>query len=438
MKPLLITGGRIIDPGRNIDLAGDLLISDSRIAGQMENCQPGEYFDVLDASGLIVCSGFIDFHCHLRQPGYEEKETIATGTLAAAGGGFTTICCMPNTNPPIDNVDILDYVQNVAAAEGVVRVLPFGCITKGRAGKELADMKWLAEDGAVAFSDDGDTVIDAGLMRRAMEMAKEIGVLISDHCEDTALSAGGQMNAGGLAARLMLKGIPPAAEENIVARDIELARQTGGSIHIAHVSTAGSVELIRKAKNDGVNITAEVTPHHLALTEDSVIGYNTNAKVNPPLRTMKDIAALIAGLRDGTIDIIATDHAPHTTREKSLDFGHAPFGISGLETALGSLMSLVHGGKIDINLLIAKLTCGPAQIIGQRFGKLGTLATGAPADIAIFDPDKEWVVDTASFASKGRNNPLDGRVLKGRVMATLYAGDFVYEDKSIKIIPGNT
>jgi dihydroorotase len=334
-------------------------------------------------------------------------------------------------------VDVLDYVKNVAAAEGVVRVLPFGCITKGRAGKDLTDMKWLADDGAAGFSDDGDTVMDAGLMRRAMEIAKDIGITISDHCEDAALSTGDQMNAGKLAARLSLRGVPPAAEENIIARDIELSRQTGAHIHIAHVSTAGSVELIRRAKKDGINITAEATPHHLTLTENSVIGYNTNAKVNPPLRTNKDIAALIVGLKEGVIDIIATDHAPHTAREKALGFVHAPFGISGLETALGSLMSLIHNGAIDMNLLIAKLTYCPAQIIGKRFGKLGTLETGAPADIAIFDPDKEWVVNTANFASKGRNTPLDGKTLKGKVVATLYAGNVVYKDESIKITSGN-
>ena len=436
MRPLLITNGMIIDPGRGIDAPGDLLIAESKIASMAGKYGYDADYDIMNAAGLVVCPGFIDFHCHLRQPGFEEKETIATGTLAAARGGFTTVCCMPNTNPPIDNVDVLDYVNNISAAEGVVRVLPFGCITIGRAGKILTDMEWLAESGAVAFSDDGDTVGDANLMRRAMELSKKIGVPISDHCEDPALIAGGQMNEGEIAQRLGLQGIPPAAEENIVARDIELARQTGAQIHIAHVSTAGSVEIIRKAKKDGVKVTAEVTPHHLTMTEDAVTGYNTNAKVNPPLRKQRDIDALIKGLRDDVIDIIATDHAPHTAKEKSLDFIRAPFGISGLETALGSLMALVHRGDININLLVAALTANPARIIGERFGKLGSLDIGCTADITIFDPDKEWIVDAEKFASKGKNTPLNGKKLRGKVMATICGGNIVYRDDSLLISSG--
>jgi dihydroorotase len=382
---------------------------------------------------MVVCPGFIDFHCHLRQPGFEEKETIATGSRAAAKGGFTTICCMPNTNPALDNRAAIDYIKAVSVSDACIRVLPIGCITKGRAGKELADMGELAEAGVVAFSDDGSTVADSRIMKQALEYSLIFGLPVSDHCEDAMLSEGGQINEGIIATRLGLRGIPEAAEENIISRDIALAKLTGARIHIAHASTEGSVKLIRKAKKDGVKITAEVTPHHLTMDEEMVLGYDTNAKVNPPLRTQKDIAALIAGLKDGTIDIIATDHAPHTANEKLCEFALAPFGISGFETALGSLMKLVHRGDIGINLLISKLTAEPARIIGNRFGKLGILEEGNAADITVFAPDAEWTVDTKKFLSKGKNTPLDDKKLKGKVMATIYNGKVVYKDNSIKL-----
>ena len=427
---LLISGGRIIDPGRKLDKIASLLITDDKISWLGDNTPPATVCDVIDAKGMIVCPGFVDLHCHLRQPGFEEKETIASGSLAAARGGFTTICCMPNTNPPPDSQSGIDYVKSTAASEAVVRVLPIGCISKGRQGESLAEMAEMAEAGAVAFSDDGSPVVSSRLMRQAMEYSLAFGRPIIDHCEDTELTGGGQMNEGIIATRLGLAGMPAAAEENIVARDIGLAEFTGARLHIAHITTRGSVELIRHAREKGIRVTAEVTPHHLTLTEKEVIGYNTNAKVNPPLRTEKDIEALISGLKEGVIDAIATDHAPHTENNKMCEFARAPFGISGFETALGSLVSLVHSGKLELNLLIARLTSGPAGVIGS---KLGTLAIGAPADVAILNPNRAWVIDAAQFASKGKNTPLDGRELTGRVMATISGGRLVYQDKEIKV-----
>jgi dihydroorotase len=426
-KNLLIHGGRIVDPSQGIDDMGELLISNNEIArlstqqgiASPENCLE------IDAGGMVVCPGFIDIHCHLRQPGFEEKETIATGTKAAAKGGFTTICCMPNTDPPVDTEATVKYIRALAALEGVVRVLPIACVTKGRAGTELADFGELSASGAVAFSDDGSPVSDALLMRHALLYSAESGLPIIDHCEDLSLSHGGVMNAGSLADRLRVNGIPVAAEENMVARDIELARATGGRLHIAHVSSAGSVELIRSAKKDGLAVTAEVTPHHLTMTEEMVTGYNTNAKVNPPLRTSEDIAALFHGLREGVIDVIATDHAPHSQRDKECPFYEAAFGISGFETALGSLMGLVHRGEIDLITLISKLTYQPALFL--RRTDLGTLKPGTPADVTIFDPEEVWLVNPDEFISKGRNTPLAGHELKGRVMVTIVRGAVVYD-----------
>ncbi len=426
---LLIRGGRIVDPTQGVDQAGSLLIAGGRVAWRGETPPPIDC-TVIDAEGLVVCPGFIDLHCHLRQPGFEEKETISSGTLAAASGGFTTVCCMPNTSPPLDSPAALEYVNETATAEGAVRVLPIACITRGRQGKELADMDALAKAGAVGYSDDGSPVMSSHLMHQALERSRALGLPVIDHCEDTALTAGGQVNEGAVSLELGLRGIPAAAEENMVLRNLALARQTGGQLHIAHVSTAGSVELIRRAREEGVSVTAEATPHHLTLTEREACGYNTSAKVNPPLRTARDVQALVRGLREGVIDIIATDHAPHTAADKQCDFAKAAFGISGLETALGSLMSLVHGGQLTLSELIAHLTCLPARIINRP---LGTLKTRAAADVTIFDPDREWRVDTAAFASKGRNTPLAGAVLRGRVMATIYQGKLVYKDDLLKI-----
>ncbi|MEE8205070.1 MAG: dihydroorotase [Dehalococcoidales bacterium] len=439
-RPLLIKNGYIIDPSQGIDESGSLLISDGKISllGKEDISLKKGSYDVLDARGLIICPGFIDLHCHLRQPGYEEKETIASGSRAAARGGFTTVCCMPNTRPPLDNQATVDYVKQVAASEAVIRILPIGCISRGSQGKELAEMAELYQAGVVAFSDDGQPLKSSWLMLKAMEYSLPLGLPIIDHCEDAELSEDGLMNEGITATRLGLAGIPAAAEEVAVARDIALAQLTGARLHIAHVTAKGSVELIRRAKEKGIRVSAEVTPHHLTLTEERVIGYDTNAKVSPPLRTEEDIKALIQGLNDGTIDIIATDHAPHTENDKLCEFALAACGISGLETALGSLMGLVHSRQLSLKLLIAKLTSEPAKIIGNSYDKLGTLKIGAIADVVIFDTEAEWVVDSRQFASRGRNTPLDGEKLKGRVMATISRGKLVYKDESIPLEKGES
>jgi dihydroorotase len=438
MKPLLIQGGHIIDPGQEIDETGSLLIAGGKISwlGRGEIAPPEPGGDTLDARGLVVCPGLIDLHCHLRQPGFEDKETIATGSQAAARGGFTTICCMPNTSPPLDSRATVDYVKSTASSEGVVRVLPIGCISRGRQGEELAPMSELASAGVIAYSDDGNPVLNSNLMRQALDCSRGLGLPIIDHSEDTLLSEGGLMNEGEISTRLGLKGIPAAAEEIMIARDLILAQLTGARLHIAHVSTEGSVDLIRRGKEKGIKVTAEVTPHHLTLTEEKVIGYNTNAKVNPPLRTKRDTQALIQGLKENVIDAIATDHAPHTEADKLVDFARAAFGISGFETALGSMLSLVHNGQLTLNTLISKLTGAPAKIIGNKYGRLGSLEVGVAADVTIFDPDMEWVVDTTAFASKGKNTPLAGSRLKGRVMATIAQGKLVYKDDRITIKKG--
>jgi dihydroorotase len=434
MKPLLIKNGRIIDPDRKRDEPGSLLIAGGKIAwtGRGRESPPETDYDVINAEGLVICPGFIDLHCHLRQPGFEGKETIATGTRAAARGGFTTVCCMPNTEPPLDNKDTVEFVKATAAAEGIIRVLPIGCVSRGRMGEELAEMGALAAAGVIGFSDDGEPVKNSPLMRRALEYSRFCSLPIIDHCEDTDLSRGGQINEGEISAGLGLQGIPNAAEDIIVARDLLLSELTGGLVHIAHTTTGGAVELIRRAKEKGVRVTAEATPHHLTLTEKMVKGHGTGAKVNPPLRTERDIKALIKGLNDNTIDIIATDHAPHTEAEKRQPFELAPFGISGFETAMGSLMGLVHRKELDMVTLIAKLTAAPAKIIGKSCGGLGTLAVGSTADVTVFDPDREWTVDVKDFASKGKNTPLAGEKLKGKVMVTIYGGNIVYKDESIK------
>jgi len=440
---LLIRGGHIIDPSQGIDQLGDLLVAEGKIMQIGEIITPSPSLSVilskaknLDASGLTVCPGFIDLHCHLREPGFEEKETIATGTKAAATGGFATVCCMANTEPPLDTPAAVDWVKQKASRDSLVTLLPTGCITKGRRGKELADMGALAEVGVVAFSDDGNPVASSQLMHRAMEYSRDLGLPVFDHCEDKTLSNKGIMNEGRVSAKLGLKGIPAAAEEVMVARDLTLAKRTRARIHIAHVSTKGTVELIRHAKEEGISVTAEVTPHHLTLTEERITGkasnepFDTNAKVNPPLRTKEDIQALIKGLKDGVIDAIATDHAPHTMADKNCGLELAAFGISGFETAFGCLMSLVNQGAISLTQLISKLTCEPAEVIGRN-GELGTLKAGAPANITILDLERDWIVNSSSFASKGKNTPYDGDKFKGKVMATIVNGRIAYIDDSL-------
>jgi len=434
---LLIRGGHIIDPSQGVDQVGDLLIAEGKIV-QIGGTAILSKAQNLDAKGLVVCPGFIDLHCHLREPGFEDKETIATGTKAAAIGGFATVCCMANTEPPLDAPAAINWLKQKASRDSLVAVLPIGCITKGRKGEELNDMAGLAEAGVVAFSDDGNPVASSQIMRRAMEYSRDLGLPVIDHCEDKTLSDDGIINEGRVSTKLGLKGIPAAAEEVMVARDQLLAKLTKARLHIAHASTKGSVELIRRAKEEGISVTAEVTPHHLTLTEERIKGktsnepFDTNAKVNPPLRTKEDIEALIEGLKEGVIDAIATDHAPHTLADKTCGPELAAFGISGFETAFGCLMSLVHQGEISIAQLISKLTCEPAKVIGRN-GELGTLKAGAPANITILDPDREWIVDSRNFASKGKNTPYDGYKFKGKVMATISGGKLVYTDDSLVI-----
>jgi len=432
---LLIRGGHIIDPSQGIDQVGDLLIAEGKIV-QIGGTAILSEAQNLDATGLVVCPGFIDLHCHLREPGFEDKETIATGTKAAAIGGFATVCCMANTEPPLDTPAAVDWVKQKASRDSLVAVLPVGCITKGRKGEELTDMGGLAEAGVLAFSDDGDPVASSQLMRRAMEYSRDLGLPVIDHCEDKTLSDNGIINEGQMSAKLGIKGIPAAAEEAMVARDLILAKLTKARFHIAHASTRGSVELIRRAREEGISVTAEVTPHHLTLTEERIMGkasnkpFDTNAKVNPPLRTKEDVQALIEGLKDGVIDAIATDHAPHTLADKNCGLELAAFGISGFETAFGCLMGLVHKGEISLAMLLSKLTCEPAKVIGRN-GELGTLKAGAPANITILDPDREWIVDSRNFASKGKNTPYDGYKFKGKVVATIANGRIVYIDDSL-------
>ena len=434
---LLISGGHIIDPSQGIDQVSDLLISQGKIVQIGGNAVAGRT-QKLDARGLIICPGFIDLHCHLREPGFEDKETIATGAKAAAIGGFAAVCCMANTEPPLDTPAAIDWVKQKASRDGAVAVLPIGCITKGRKGEQLTDVAGLAEAGVVAFSDDGDPVASSLVMRRAMEHSPDLGLPIIDHCEDKRLSDNGIMNEGQTSAKLGLKGIPAAAEEVVVARDLILAKLTRARLHIAQVSTKGSVELIRRAKEEGISVTAEVTPHHLTLTEERIAGespnksFDVNAKVNPPLRTSADVQALIKGLKDGVIDAIATDHAPHTLADKDCGLELAAFGISGFETAFGCLMSLVHKGEISLTQLIAKLTREPAKVIGRN-DELGTLKIGRPANITIFDRDREWIVNSRDFASKGKNTPYDGYKFKGKVMGTIANGKIAFIDDSLVI-----
>jgi dihydroorotase len=444
-ESILISGGRVIDPSRGIDAVGDILLADGRIVAASAGIAAisAKVDLIIDAKGMVVCPGFIDLHCHLREPGDTKKETIATGTRAAAKGGFTTVCAMPNTKPPIDSAAMVELVRQKAAKSGVVRVLPIGCITKKRAGLDIVDMKEMADAGVVALSDDGSSVPEYKVLRAALEASVACGLTIIEHCEDAEMSAGGVMNEGELSARLGLKGMSETAEEIVVARDLALSEMTGAQVHIAHASTYGTAYLIRRAKASRYAVTAEVTPHHLTMGEDRVgtmmggIKLNTNAKVNPPLRKWHDVQALVVALQDGVIDAIATDHAPHTRADKECSFVSAAFGISGFETAFGSVMSLVHRGEIGLSTLISRLTMGPAlalpRICELAGGDVGTLKVGALADVTIFDPDATWVVDPAQFVSKGKNTPLGGEMLKGKVMATICGGRIVYKDDKVVV-----
>jgi dihydroorotase len=442
MTRIRIRNGRVIDPTRRDEVI-DLVVVDGRVDAFIAASEPGTFDREIDGAGMIVAPGFVDLHCHLREPGFEDKETVETGVMAAVAGGFTTVCAMPNTSPTLDTAGDIEFVLAAGRRARRARVIPLGTVTRGEAGTELSDTTEMASAGAVAFSDDGKPVWDARIMRYALADSLRHGKPIVNHCEDSAIADGGVMNEGPVSDLLGLKGMSRAAEDVMVARDIELARHTGGRLHLAHISTEGSVRLLRRAKRDGLAVTAEVTPHHLTLTENWVVApqpnshgdapearrspalqYDTRAKVNPPLRREEDRQALIAAVAEGLIDAIATDHAPHRSIDKDCTFDEAAFGISGLETALGNLLQLVNAGQLSLVDLIRRLTLDPCRVFGLPFG---SLAIGAPADIVIFDPQASWTVDASSFCSKGKNTPLDGHTLPGRVMVTLVEGNVVYE-----------
>ncbi len=422
---LVVKGGRVIDPGTGVDGLMDLRIEDGTIVEVGENLKP-DAAKVIDATGKVVIPGLIDVHTHLREPGYEWKETIATGTRAAAAGGFTAVCCMPNTNPVLDNPGQVTYVLEKARREGKVAVYPIGCITKGSRGEELTEIGYLREAGVVGLSDDGLPVENAEVMRCALEYARMFNLPVISHCEDRHLAGDGVMNWGPASTAAGLKGIPASAEEVMVARDLILAAATGGRLHLAHISTAGSVRLVREAKRRGVAVTCEVTPHHLTLTDRFIqeSGYDTNTKVNPPLRTDADVAALREGLADGTIDIIATDHAPHHTDDKEVEYNYAAFGISGLDTALPLMVTeLVGGGYLTLNQLVEKMCLNPARVFGLSRGRI---ETGGRADLTIIDPEERRTVDVSRFYSLGKNSPFLGRELTGWPVVTIAAGVVVH------------
>ncbi len=420
---ILIKGGTVVDPGR-VHGPSDVLIENGKIAAVGPKLKAPVDAKVLDATGKVVLPGFIDLHVHFREPGFEYKETIQSGTAAAVAGGFTTVCCMPNTNPVNDNQSITEFILDKARAAGNANVLPIGAITKGSEGKELAEIGDLHRAGCVAISDDGLPVTNSLVMRRAMEYAIAFDVPVVDHCEDLHLSEGGCMNEGLVSTQLGLPGMPAAAEDIMVARNLSLAELTGARLHLAHLSTAGSVRMVREAKARGIRVTAEACPHHFMLTEEACCGYNTHAKMNPPLRTGADVQAIKEGLRDGTIDVIATDHAPHAMQEKQQEFAAAPNGIVGLETAWPLTLTLVEEGLLSLEVAVAKLTTEPARAFSL---KKGTLAPGADADVAIADLQESWEVDPARFRSKSRNTPFAGWKVKGRVTTTLVGGRIVYE-----------
>ncbi|MEG0874550.1 MAG: dihydroorotase [Clostridiales bacterium] len=430
MSKYLFKGGRILDPENSLDFIGDILVEDGFIANVGEKINVDDSVKIIDATGKIVAPGLVDIHCHLREPGHERKETIATGTRAAAAGGFTAILPMPNTKPVADNPAAITYVKDRAEKEGLVKVYPIGAITKASEGKELAEMSFMADAGAVGFSDDGKPVLNSRLMRLAMEYSLIFDLPIIAHEEDLDLVDEGDMNEGYMSTILGLRGIPKAAEETMIARDIILAKLTGAHLHIAHVSTKYGVEMIREAKAKGIKVTAEVTPHHLTLTDEAVKTFNTNTKVNPPLREQEDVDALIAGLKEGVIDCVATDHAPHTIEDKVVEYHFAAMGISGFETALALLWTrLVATEKLTALELINAMSSAPAQIMKLQSG---SLAPSQSADIIIIDPDTEKAVCSKNFYSKGKNTPYEGEKLKGWPILTMVNGEIVMENGMIK------
>jgi dihydroorotase len=423
MKPLLITGGRVIDPASGGDAYVDVLIRDGHIEAIGTGLDDADTTR-FDARNAIVAPGFIDMHVHLREPGIEHAETIETGAKAAAAGGFTSICCMPNTLPVNDSATVTSYIVQRAREVAAVNVFPIGAITKGSLGEELAAIGSMREAGIVAISDDGRPVMNARVMRRAMEMARALDLPVIDHCEDLNLSAGGDMHEGKQSVRLGLGGIPSASEDVMVARDLLLAELTGARYHVAHLSTSHSVAMVGFAKSRGIKVTCEVTPHHFAITDAELANYDSNYKMKPPLRCQHDADAVIEGIVSGIVDAIATDHAPHAGSDKMQEFERCPFGITGLETALGlSLAELVHTGRITLTRLVQLFTTGPADIL--RLNR-GTLAPGAPADVTIFDLDTQWTYDVQQSFSKSRNSPFHGRTFRGGPLATIVEGEIVW------------
>ena len=423
--PLLLAGGRIVDPSQGMDAVGDLLLVDGRIASVGGRITGPDGSRTIDCTGSVVAPGLIDVHVHLREPGREDVETVATGALSAAAGGFTAVAAMPNTKPVTDNQATVGFVKRQGEAAGFARVYPYGAISVGQMGETLAEFGEMVAAGAVAVSDDGRPVENSHLMRTALEYAQTFGIPVVEHCEVMSLAHGGSMHEGVISARLGLKGIPGEAEEIDVIRCILLAKLTGGHIHLCHLSTKGSVDLVRWGKDQGVNVTSEVCSHHISLTHEAVEGYNTNAKMNPPLRTQRDVEALQQGLKDGTIDLLVTDHAPHHYDEKEREFADAPNGIVGLETALGvNVTWLLEPGILTLPQLVDRMACLPAKVFHLPGG---TLAKGSIGDVTVFDPSREWTVDPARFKSKGRNTPYGGRKLRGQAVRTIVGGRIVYE-----------
>jgi len=421
---LLLKNGRVIDPSAGVDETRDLLIEDGKIARSGDQLR-ARGAETIDLAGLVVCPGFLDIHVHLREPGQEWKETVESGTRAAAAGGFTGVACMPNTVPVNDTRSVTELIMAQAEERGSVPVYPIGCVTKGQQGEELAEMGDMLEAGARAFSDDGRPVQSPLMMRKALEYAQIFDVPIIDHCEDTILVDGGVVNEGALSTRLGLKGCPGVAEDLFVQRDLLLAEYTGGHVHIAHISTARALDFVRKAKRRRVRVTCEATPHHLVLNEEAVGDYDTDAKMNPPLRSERDRKALLKGLADGTVDAIATDHAPHHVDEKCVEFAQAPFGIVGLETAVPICLDrLVHQGVIGLPRLVELLTSGPARVL--RLDK-GTLRAGADADVTVLDLNRLTTINPAEFRSKSRNTPFRGWTLRGAAVMTIVGGRIVHD-----------
>jgi len=428
MSTLHIKGGRVIDPANNIDEVRDIFSVDGRIVATLSQEQKDQA-EVMDASGKIVAPGLVDIHVHFREPGQTHKEDIRTGTRAAAAGGFTTCVCMPNTSPVCDNAGTIQLIQDSIARNALVNVFPTGCITIGMKGENLAPIGSLKNAGAIAITDDGLCVQDNQLMRKALEYCHMFGLSVMDHCQDVSLTRGSVMNEGEVSVRLGLTGWPAAAEDLIVSRNIILSRLTGAHIHMQHISSAGSVELLRQAKKEGVNVTGEAMPHHMALTDECLAAYDANFKMNPPLRTEADRQAVIEGLLDGALDIIATDHAPHTDYEKDVELDQAPFGIIGLETCLAVCLDVLYRtNKASLNDIIAWLTHKPAKVLDLTSG---TLSDGVPADICIFDPDEKWTVSRDTLHGRSTNSPWLGKELQGRILSTFVNGKKVFENNTI-------